>query len=140
MSLISNQEQGKIFAFTLIELIMVVAVIITIALIAIPNFSKSKIKAISKEGLANVKLIAAAEIIMKMENNGNYVDCSGSGCNAALKLMLNDTNWVYTVFSGNITASATGVGCTYILNSGDFLTTTTGYTSKSAWDGTQGCL
>ena len=113
MSLIKvNQSQGqrtacapaslqkatpvKVRGFTLVELIMVVAVIIIIALIAIPNFAKSKRKGISKEGLANMKVIGAAEIIRKMET-GAYLACSGGTCNSAFRLVSNATNWAYSV-------------------------------------------
>jgi len=107
--------------FTLIELILVVTVIMALALIAIPNYSKSKQRAIEKEAIANVKLMAAAERIYKMEQ-GSYAICSGAtACNTALKLILNATNWAYSVDgSGNITATAqasTGMsGCSYTLS------------------------
>jgi len=121
-------------AFTLIELIVVVVIIITLALIAIPSYSKSKNRAIQKEAISNLKLIAAAERIYRMENNV-YVACSCSspsvcanattGCNPLLKLMLNNANWSYTVAAAAgtscaITAASTGIGCTYTLNSADF--------------------
>jgi len=118
--------------FTLIELILVVAVIITLAAIAIPNYSKSKNRAIEKEAISNLKLIVAAERIYKMENNA-YVDCTctdattcaATGCNYILKLMLNTTNWQYTVAtaSGTTTAKAApGVisGCSYTIDSTNF--------------------
>jgi len=114
--------------FTLIELMLVVIVILTLSAIAIPNYTKSKNRTLEKEGIANVKLIAAAETIYKMENGAyarcncsNAVNCSNpQGCNTLLKLMLITTNWQYDVDnSGNITASAqasSGIsGCTYTL-------------------------
>lgn len=121
-------------AFTLIELILVVTVIITLSLIAIPNFSKSKNRAMQKEALSNLKLIAAGERIYKMENNNSYVSCScvsaancantSNGCNYLLKLMLNASNWQYSVSSAGatctITAVSTSTSCRYSLNSVDF--------------------
>ncbi len=114
--------------FTLIELILVVTVIITLALIAIPNYSKSKNRAIEKEAISNVRLMAAAERIYKMESAANaYVACAdAAACNTALKLNLNTTNWGYKVevaAGGVATITATGSaisGCSYTLTSADF--------------------
>ncbi|MDO8662297.1 MAG: type II secretion system protein [Candidatus Omnitrophota bacterium] len=115
--------------FTLIELILVVTVIITLALIAIPNYNKSKDRAIEKEGISNVRLIAAAERIYKMESSANvYVACANATtCNTALNLNLNATNWSYKVElasgSGVATITATGSavsGCSYTLTSANF--------------------
>jgi type II secretory pathway pseudopilin PulG len=120
-------------AFTLIELIVVVVIIITLALIAIPSYSKSKNRALQKEAISNMKLIAAGERIYKMENN-TYFNCScvsaancdnaSNGCNYFLKLMLNTSNWIYSVSASvnacTISASSSGIGCTYTLNSADF--------------------
>jgi type II secretory pathway pseudopilin PulG len=105
--------------FTLIELLLVVTVVMTLALIAIPSYVKSKKRAIAKEGIANIKLIAAAERIYNMENGAYTVCTNATTCNDALKLMLIATNWAYSanVF-GNITAesqSSTGMTCTYSL-------------------------
>ena len=109
----------KEVAFTLIELILVIMIIITLALIAIPSYTKSKQRAIEKEGISNVKLMAAAERIYQMEV-GDYVACADTAtCNSLLKLMLNATNWAHQVSSlGNINATSnasTGMSCTYTL-------------------------
>ena len=120
-------------AFTLIELLLVVVVVVTLALIALPNYSKSKQKATQKEGLSNIKLIAAAERIYRMENT-DYITCNCSsaancanatGCNTQLSLMLNTANWTYGVSTsgsvGSKTATITAKGsCTYTLKSADF--------------------
>ncbi len=107
-------------SFTLVELILVIAVILILAAIAIPNFYKTKQRAIEKEGIVNIKLIAAAERIYRMEYN-TYRDCAdASECNDRLKLMLNATNWAYGAdSSGNISATSqasTGMSCTYALS------------------------
>ncbi len=113
-------DEKKEAAFTLIELILVVVVVITLALIAIPSYTKSKQRAIEKEGISNIKLMAAGERIYRMEN-GSYVACAGAtACNSSLKLMLNATNWAYSAdSSGNISATSqasTGMSCTYTLS------------------------
>jgi len=138
-------------AFTLIELILVVTIIITLSLIAIPTYSKSKQRVMQKEGISNLKLIAAAERIYKMEVTppGDYVDCNCSsvanclnstGCNTLLKLLLNTTNWTYGVVTagvvGSKTATITATGpssCTYTLINTDF--DTQDYSTKTA-----GCI
>lgn len=102
-------------AFTLIELIMVVVVVTILALIAIPNYSKSKNRALQKEAISNLKLMVAAERIYRMEYS-TYAGCScGPGscsCNSVLKLMLNPANWIYGAdASGNITANSRSFTC-----------------------------
>ncbi len=123
---------------------MVVSVIITLALIAIPSYNKSKLKAIQREGLVNLKLLAAAERIYRMENEvytkcfcPDASTCSGAtGCNLLLHLNLNLINWRYvcddSAGNGGITAWAISqVGtCTYTLNDADF--DTKDYSSKTA--------
>ena len=119
------------YGFTLIELILVVAIVTTLALIVIPSYSKFKAKSISKEAVSNLRLLAAAERLYKVENNF-YATCScvnsgdcgaaATGCNSLLRLMLNTNNWLYTV-TGNtsaVTATATSGGCVYSISSSNF--------------------
>jgi prepilin-type N-terminal cleavage/methylation domain-containing protein len=85
--------------FTLIELILVVSMLLILAVIGTNSYSKSKNKSISREAIANLKLIAAAERIYKMESTSNsYAPCTtGPNCNLLLKLNLNENNWGYKV-------------------------------------------
>jgi len=121
--------------FTLLELILVVVVVTILATIAVPNYAKSKRKAIAKEAISNLKLIAAAERIYRMENDFYVSSCSCSdsatcaaestGCNALLKLMLNTTNWEYSVSGSTTAVTATATykansTCTYSIASSDF--------------------
>ncbi|MFH0855042.1 MAG: prepilin-type N-terminal cleavage/methylation domain-containing protein [Candidatus Omnitrophota bacterium] len=116
-------EKGfSLAGFTLLELLLVVTVIVILALIAIPGYNKSKNRAIGKEAVANLKLIAAAERIYKMEND-SYITCvctnsttcaASTGCNSRLRLMLNTSNWQYGVTGS---ATAVTVTATYKLNS-----------------------
>ncbi len=108
--------------FTLIELILVVFVVITIALIAFPTYRKSRAKALSKEAIANLRLLAAAERIYRMDNNGYATCANASACNPLLKTSLNAVNWQYDV-SGSasaVTVRAVSGGCTYTLSNADF--------------------
>ncbi|MDD2680095.1 MAG: prepilin-type N-terminal cleavage/methylation domain-containing protein [Candidatus Omnitrophica bacterium] len=119
--------------FTLVELLLVVAIIITLALIAVPNYNKSKLRSRQREAISSVKLIAAAERIYRMET-GDYHDCNCTsaatcsngtvGCNSVLNLLLNTQNWSYNVTTAGdegsknatITAAAKSGNCTYTLN------------------------
>ena len=122
------------FAFTLIELILIISIISILSVIGITSYDKSRNKALSREALANLKLIAAAERIYKMEDNaGSYKACSCSstsgcnatttGCNPLLKLNLNPTNWRYSVAAnGDITVTGVAIsGCNYTLASANFV-------------------
>lgn len=103
---IALRMSKKTAAFTLIELIIIVVIITILASIALPNYTKAKEKGLGKEALANLKLIASAEKIYKVEQ-GAYTVCScatpsncedvASGCNPLLKLDLNPENWAYAV-------------------------------------------
>jgi len=94
------------------ELIAVVIIIGILAAIAIPRYTTSKERAIGKEAIANLKLIAVAEKIYRMETNGaNYYPDSGAETNIAninsnLKLSLTETNWDYSITGGASTFTA----------------------------------
>jgi type II secretory pathway pseudopilin PulG len=118
--------------------------VVILAAIGTSSYSKSKNKALSREAIANLRLIAAAERIYKMESNtGVYVACANAtACNTELKLNLNATNWGYEVVdvsgSGatatatiNAIGTSTGIsGCTYTFENEDF-DNTNGYSTKT---------
>lgn len=93
-------------AFTLIELVLVVSIILILAAIAIPNFAKSKETTLDREAKANLNLIAAAEKIYKMENDLNaYGNCTtAANCNSLLRLTLDPKNWSYAVSGASTSA------------------------------------
>jgi len=130
--------RNKNKAYTLVELVLVVTIIGILSGVGVMSYSKSRDKALSREAIANLKLIAAAEKIYKMEDSGgDYVACNctgtsscnnASGCNTRLKLNLNPTNWRYGVTTGSggstATITVTGVaisGCNYTLTSANFV-------------------
>jgi prepilin-type N-terminal cleavage/methylation domain-containing protein len=140
--------KNKNRAFTLIELILVVSVVVILAAVGIVSYNKSRDRAISREAIANLRLIAAAERIYKMEQD-QYTGCvcndaatcavSATGCNSLLRLALNTKNWTYNVTPAGLSSAVTitaantpsGIsGCTYTLTSADF--DTNDYTSKSS--------
>jgi type II secretory pathway pseudopilin PulG len=116
--------------FTLIELLLVIGVIIILAGIAIPNFYKAKERALTKEAIANLKLIAAAEKVYRMEI-GVYYNPGGAtaekkiaNINDSLRLYFtNVINWEYTITAATadtFTATADRGSCTFtVTESGD---------------------
>ncbi len=112
-------------SFTLIELVITVTIVLTLATIAIPAYNKSKAKAISKEAISNIRLLAAAERINRMENNVYATCADAASCNSLFKLMLNTTNWLYAVTGDTSAVTATATyqpdhSCTYSLSSANF--------------------
>ena len=120
--MLDKKERG----FTLIELLIVIIIIGILASLALPGFGRTKEHVLGKEAQANLKLIAAAEKIYRMESEDQaYVDCdcscSGSdsgccnyeppqtssdtpGCNYKLTLSLNPNNWTYSVTDASTSA------------------------------------
>lgn len=142
-----EKMQKRKIGFTLLELIAVIVIIGVLATIAIPNYSIIRERSSCQEAVANLKLIAAAERIWRMENSddvyracecqcgGTAVNCCNNnpnGCNYQLRLSLNTRNWIYYVRNvaapGNpptFTATAERVGtggfldCAYVLTHND---------------------
>jgi prepilin-type N-terminal cleavage/methylation domain-containing protein len=71
--------------FSLIELLVVVAVILIIAAIAIPNYVQSKMRANEASAVQNMRNISTAEIVYSTTYGINYsstlVQLSGTGVN-----------------------------------------------------------
>ncbi len=101
--------------FTLVEIVIVIIIIGILAALAFPQFSKTKEHAIGKEAMANLKLIAAAERIYRIEVNAYYPSPASASpvsnitdINNYLRLSITETNWRYSVTdlpSGNTFSS-----------------------------------
>jgi len=67
--------------FTLIELMIVVAIIGILAAIAIPQYSTYKAKGYNTTARSDLKSMIASQELTHMEL-GQYWDCNGAGCDA----------------------------------------------------------
>lgn len=119
--------------FTLTEVLIVVIIIGILASLGLPQFYKTIGKALTKEAIANLKLIAAAEKVYRMEIGGYYPQNPPEGdiadINSYLRLYFtNETNWDYTITTAapntfTATADRTGTGtystCIYTLTHND---------------------
>ena len=90
----------KAFAFTLLELVVVVIIIGILATLGMVNYKGIKERELNREAKANLKLIRSAERIYRMEM-GSYVKTSDANeTSDMLKLALpkgDDRNWDYKV-------------------------------------------
>ncbi len=94
-------------AFSLLELMVVVIIIGILATLSIVQFTGPKEQSLTKEAKANLKLIAAAQKIYRMET-GSYVTAADeTEINQRLRLMLpqkaDSKNWNYKVTEATAT-------------------------------------
>lgn len=92
-------------AFTLLEILIVVVIVGILATLGFINYTGVKEHAVGKEAQANLKLIAAAEKIYRMEVGGYYGPQFNIGMiNTYLKLSLAGTRWDYSINSATTSA------------------------------------
>lgn len=97
------REKTGYKAFSMIELVIVITIIVILGGIALPNFFKAKEAALDKEARANLKLIQAANQLYGVEHGFKFPDVAGTwgtqDINTYLKLSLPEVekNWNYTV-------------------------------------------
>ena len=100
-------------ALTFIELIVVIIIIGILVALSLPQFGKTKEHAIGKEAIVNLKLIAAAEKIYRMEANAYYPIVAPNPqsdigqINNFLRLSITEANWDYAVTGAASTFSST---------------------------------
>lgn len=91
--------------FTVLEIIVVLVIISVLLAMAITQYSGAKDTALEREATSNLKLIAAAERVYRLET-GSYVNASNASLiNNYLNLMLplNNSKWNYSVVGANVT-------------------------------------
>jgi len=102
-------------SFTLVELIIIVVIVGIIATFGMPAWRNAQLKAEDREAQAMLRMIKAAENVVKLESN-SYIACgSTTDCNTKLRLDILPTGkWGYSVTSaagsGKFCAQATGGG------------------------------
>ena len=134
----SNNGNRPEAGFSLIELLVVVAVILIIAAIAIPNFIKSKMRANESSAVQNLRNISTAELLysstygIDFTSGPGLTQLSGSGINpdqnnAGLidEVLASGTKSGYVITYTPLTMDAKGNTATYSLNA-DPLSSTTG--------------
>jgi len=101
-------------AVTLTEVLTVIIIIGILAALALPQFTATRERALSKEAKANLKLIDAAERIYRMEMGFYYPhytqtnpESDPAQINSNLRLVLTESNWDYRVESRNSSANFT---------------------------------
>ena len=122
-SLLMNMKNLQA-GFTLVELMIVVAIIGILATIAVPQYSKFQAKARQSEARITLGAAYAVESSFASENS------SYSGCLSNIGFGRDGSKFYYTI--GFKTASATGTGCGPV--------GTTGSCASYQWDSTGGSL
>jgi len=101
--------QKSQYAFTLIELMVVVILLGIIAAFGIPNFSKMQERVDEKDGAYNLGTIASAMEMYRVRNEGYPVGSGGLNfINAELSLGIIEQNMVYNCTSTNLPAPGPG--------------------------------
>jgi prepilin-type N-terminal cleavage/methylation domain-containing protein len=111
--------QGKARGFSLIELLIVVAIILIIAAIAIPNFMRARIQANEAAAISNLRTVSTANVIYTTQWAVGYAAqfsyLGGSGTPTATGAVLIDVilaggaknGYTYTYTAGPISPSGT---------------------------------
>ena len=125
MSVIAPQINTMVIikkAFTLMEIMIVIAIIGILVAISLPNYGKMKDASLGKEANLTLKLIQDAEQFYHIEHEA-YLSCSNStAINSGLKLYIptGSPNWNYTVSVNGDTfvamAQRSGGNTTYCIN------------------------
>jgi len=108
-------------SFTLLEILIVIVIVGILAGIGMASYTGVKEKTLGKEAIANLKLIASAEDLRRMETGSYYISSNLQNINNNLKLSLSATNWVYAISGTAATFSATARrgACVYTLTDSD---------------------
>lgn len=104
-----NLKTQKYHAFTLIELLIVVAIIGILAAIAVPNFLNAQIRAKTARTMADMKAVLTAVEIRKLDTNWYLTD--GNDCDGSTECCHVGSYFGKRVESANVTmvAGQTGI-------------------------------
>jgi prepilin-type N-terminal cleavage/methylation domain-containing protein len=102
-------EKRKMFqaGFTLIELIVVLIIVGILAGLAIPNYGRTRERALDREAQSGLRLIQAAERVYQSKA-GTYLGTpiGTAAVNSNLQLELASTSWDFSVTAASQTAFA----------------------------------
>ena len=102
--------KGKNKGFSLLELLIVVAIILIIATIAIPSLLRSRQAANESAAVANLRTINTAQVTYLSSSGGNYGTITGLVAAGLLDTRFNGTvsGYNYTVVASGADYTATG--------------------------------
>jgi type IV pilus assembly protein PilA len=103
----SNHPADSNRGFSLIELLVVVAVILIIAAIAIPNFIKSKIRANEAAAVQNLRNITTAEVVYTTTYNVGYAPALPNLGGTGVTVDQNNAGLIDDVLAGGIKSGYT---------------------------------
>ena len=112
--------------FTLIELMIVIAIIGVLAAIAVPNFRRARERANQRACYANQKTIAGATEMYNLDYNTSITDLGGGSVLQQLK----DNGYLQSV--PDDPGAGIGSSANYVLNNGDISCSTHGAIQGSA--------
>lgn len=102
----NRMKKTYLTGFTLMEMLVVIIIIGVLATLSVTHYGSYKERTLDREAQVNLKLIAAAEKIYRMEQTTFYPGTGSQSdiatINADLKLSLpagSNRNWDYTVWS-----------------------------------------
>lgn len=94
-------------AFTLIELLVVLIIVGILAAITIPNYTKTRERALNKEAQTVLSLIQAGERMYRLRASTYFNSTNLTSINDNLTLSLVSQSWNYTIpSSDNLTFTA----------------------------------
>lgn len=88
-------------AFTLIELLVVMIIVGILAGLSIPNYAKTREKALNREAQTALSLIQAAERMYRLRSDTYYNSAVLNDINNNLRLNLAQQAWIYTIPSSS---------------------------------------
>ena len=109
----------KLKGFTLIELLVVLIIIAILVGLAIPNFTRTRERALDKEAQTALKLIQAAQRVYQSKYGTYWPAAALADINTNLQLDLASRSWNFTVPSASatvFTANATRADLSRVWN------------------------
>ncbi|TAN59424.1 type II secretion system protein [bacterium] len=105
----------SIAGFSLMELLVVLIIVGILAALAIPNYTRTRERAIDKEAQTVLSLVQAAERMYRLKSSTYYGSAVLSDINDNLKLNLAPQRWNYSIPAADpagFTAQAVRIGGT----------------------------